>query len=146
MARFIHNRSVYITSHVKRIEKYECPKKVNVWIKRFHLLNADKITWNFPWFPWEEVIYVLIFRPFFLLIGIRGVQPYVPLRVLRQLGRRQIVPITEDMKIFVFEVGPGIPLLEGFVQKIWDGYLVMEFETMVEESDIGEAHLGIGIL
>ncbi|KAH0697920.1 hypothetical protein KY290_015713 [Solanum tuberosum] len=60
----------------------------------------------------------------------RGVQPYVPLWVLRQLGRHQVLPITEDMKDFVFEVGPEDPLPEGLAQKIWDGCLVMGIGTM----------------
>ncbi|KAG5615188.1 hypothetical protein H5410_015012 [Solanum commersonii] len=60
----------------------------------------------------------------------RGVQPYVPLWVLRQLGRRQVLPITEDMKDFVFEVGPEVPLPEGLAQKFWDGCLVMGIGTM----------------
>lgn len=75
-------------------------------------------------------------------MGIRGVQPYVPLWVLRQLGRQQIVLVIENMKDFVPEVAPRIPLFEGLAQKIWDGCLVMGFKTMVEERDKGEAHPG----
>ncbi|KAH0742539.1 hypothetical protein KY290_015737 [Solanum tuberosum] len=73
-------------------------------------------------------------------MAIRGAQPYVPLRVLRQLGRRQILPITEDMKDFVSEVGPEVPLPEGLAQKIWDGCLVMGIGTMVKERHTGETH------
>ncbi|KAH0712535.1 hypothetical protein KY289_008494 [Solanum tuberosum] len=65
-------------------------------------------------------------------MGIRGVQLYVPLRVLRQLGRRQILPITEDMKDFVSEVGPKVPLPKGLAQNIWDGCIVMGIGTMVK--------------
>ena len=72
-------------------------------------------------------------RPFLLLMCIRGVQPYVPLRVLRQLGRRQVLPITEDMKDFVFEVELEVLLPEGLAQKIWDGCLVMGIGMMVKE-------------
>ncbi|KAH0637927.1 hypothetical protein KY289_037842 [Solanum tuberosum] len=74
--------------------------------------------------------------------GVRkgGVQPYVLLRVLRQLGRRQVLPITENMKDFMSEVGPKVPLPEGFAQKIWDGCLVMGIGTMVKERYTGETH------
>jgi len=76
----------------------------------------------------------VICSPFFLLLmGIRGVQPYVPLRVLRQLGRHQVLPIIEDMKDFVSEVEPEVPLPEELAQKIWDGCLVMGIGTMVKE-------------
>ncbi|KAH0637875.1 hypothetical protein KY289_037790 [Solanum tuberosum] len=140
VARFIQDRSDYITSHAKRVEKYRCPEGVNAWVEHFRSLTEDKITWNYPWFPWVEVIHMSSVRPFLLLMGIRGVQPYVPLRVLRQLGRRQILPITEDMKDFVSEVGPKVPLPEGLAQKIWDGCLVMGIGTMVKERHAGETH------
>ncbi|KAH0635852.1 hypothetical protein KY289_035767 [Solanum tuberosum] len=130
VARFIQDRSDYITSHAKRVEKYGCPEGVNTLVEHFRSLMEDKITWNYPWFPWVEVIHMSSVRPFLLLMGIRGVQPYVPLRVLRQLGRRQVLPIIEDMKDFVSEVGPEVPLPEGLAQKNWDGCLVMGIGTM----------------
>ncbi|KAG5631433.1 hypothetical protein H5410_003150 [Solanum commersonii] len=74
--------------------------------------GKDKITWNYPWFPWVEVIHMSSVRPFLLLMGIRGVQPYVLLRVLHQLSRCQVLPITEDMKDFVSKVGSKVPLPE----------------------------------
>ncbi|KAH0696270.1 hypothetical protein KY290_013625 [Solanum tuberosum] len=73
-------------------------------------------------------------------MGIRGVQPYVSLRVLRKLGRHQVLRITEDMKDFVSEVGPEVPLPEGLAQKIWDGCLVMGIGTMVKERHTVETH------
>ncbi|KAH0689561.1 hypothetical protein KY290_017751 [Solanum tuberosum] len=113
-ARFIQDRSDYITSHAKRVEKYKCPEGVNAWVGHFRSLTEDKINWNYPWFPW-------------------GVQPYVPLRVLRQLGRRQVLLITEDMKDFVFEVGPEVPLPKGLAQKIWDGETHPEYFNWLEQ-------------
>ncbi|KAG5592248.1 hypothetical protein H5410_042762 [Solanum commersonii] len=140
VARFIQDRSDYITSHAKRVEKYRCPEGVNAWVEYFRFLTEDKITWNYPWFPWVEIIHMSSVRPFLLLMGIRGVEPYVPLRVLRQLGRRQVLPITEDMKDFVSEVGPKVPLPEGLAQKFWDGCLVMGIGTMVKERHTEETH------
>ncbi|KAH0773912.1 hypothetical protein KY290_011049 [Solanum tuberosum] len=63
----------------------------------------------------------------------RGVQPYVPLRVLRQLGRCQVLPITKDMKDFVSEVGPEVPLPEGLAQKIWDGETHPEYSNWLKQ-------------
>ncbi|KAH0700844.1 hypothetical protein KY290_015716 [Solanum tuberosum] len=140
VARFIQDQSDYITSHAKRVETYRCPEGVNAWVEHFRSLTEDKITWNYPWFPWVEVIHMSSVRPFLLLMGIRGVQPYVPLRVLRQLGRHQVLPIIEDMKDFVSEVEPEVPLPEELAQKIWDGCLVMGIGTMVKERHTGETH------
>ncbi|KAH0674519.1 hypothetical protein KY290_024821 [Solanum tuberosum] len=140
VARFIQDRSDYITSHAKRVEKYKCPEGVNAWVEHFRSLTEDKITWNYPWFPWVEVIHMSSICPLLLLIGIRGVQPYVSLWALRHLGRRQVLPITEDMKDFTSEVGPEVPLPKGLAQKNWDGCLVMRIRTMVKERHTGETH------
>ena len=42
------------------------------------------------------------FRSFIVQMGLRGVQPYMPLRVMRQLGRRQCIPPDEDMREFMY--------------------------------------------
>ena len=55
-------------------------------------LTASDITWNYHWFPESEVIVMSSYHPFFVLTALRGFQPYIPLRVLRQLGQRQILP------------------------------------------------------
>ncbi|KAK4716413.1 hypothetical protein R3W88_014751 [Solanum pinnatisectum] len=59
VARFTQDRTDYIISHTKRVEKYRCPYGVNAWVECCRLLTEDKITWNYPWFPWEEVIHML---------------------------------------------------------------------------------------
>ncbi|KAG5590024.1 hypothetical protein H5410_040538 [Solanum commersonii] len=109
VARFIQDQSDYIMSHAKRVEKYRCLERVNAWVECFRSPMEDKITWNYPW----------------------GVQPYIPLRVLRQLGRRQILPITDDMKDFMSKVRPEVPLPEGLAKKIWEWFIVMGIGTMV---------------
>ncbi|KAG5611155.1 hypothetical protein H5410_022436 [Solanum commersonii] len=57
VARFIESRSYYITSHAKGWRNTCCRKG------SMHGLNissslGDKITWNYPWFPWVEVIHI----------------------------------------------------------------------------------------
>ena len=116
IARFNPERFNRIKDYEERLEKYKCPEGVRDWNTFFRSLTADKITWNLPWFPWRQVIHSSVIRPFLLLMGIRGVQPYVPLRVLRQLGRHQIISITKNMTEFVFEVRPEIPLSEELAQ------------------------------
>ncbi|KAH0715176.1 hypothetical protein KY284_008081 [Solanum tuberosum] len=44
VARLIQDRSDYITSHAKRVEKYRCPEGVNAWVECFCSLMEDKIT------------------------------------------------------------------------------------------------------
>ena len=70
-------------------------------------------------------------------MDIRGVQPYVPLQVLRHLGRRQVILITKNMAEFIFEVRPEIPLPEDLAQQIWEGFRIMGIKTMVIEREKG---------
>ena len=142
VARFVPKQNDHITDYEKRMKGYKCPEGVSAWDKCFRSLIADKVTWNLPWFPWRQVIHRSTSRLFLLLMGIRGIQPYVPLRVQRQLGRRQIIPVTKDMIRFMFEVRPEIPLPEGLAQQIWDGCRLMGNETMVVEREDGEVHPG----
>ncbi|KAK4724013.1 hypothetical protein R3W88_026792 [Solanum pinnatisectum] len=65
VARFIQDRSDYITSHAKRVAKYRCSEGLNAWVEHFRSQTEDKITWNYPWFPWEEIIHMSSDRPFF---------------------------------------------------------------------------------
>ena len=61
------------------------------------------------------------YRPFFVLTGLRGFQPYIPLRVLCQLGQKEILPNAEDTQNFVWEVAFEDRDRESEAQKIWGG-------------------------
>ena len=56
-------------------------------------------------------------------MGLRGVQPYMPLRVMRQLEKRQFLPPNKDKGEFMYEFHPEIPLRKSEIFKIWgDAY------------------------
>ncbi|KAG5581715.1 hypothetical protein H5410_052342 [Solanum commersonii] len=95
------------------------PRCVKAWRHYLLKLTASDITWNYHWFPLSEVIIMSSYRPFFVLTGLRGFQPYIPLRVLRQLGQRQILPKAEDTQSFVWEVASEDRNREAEAQKIW---------------------------
>ena len=65
------------------------------------------------------------FRSFIVLMGLRGVKPYMPLRVMRQLGRRQFIP-------------PKIPLRQLEIFKIWGGCILSSPHDMVKDRTRGE--------
>ncbi|KAK4723222.1 hypothetical protein R3W88_013455 [Solanum pinnatisectum] len=96
----------YIFSHPDRMKELvgKFPKGVKAWRHYLLKLTASDITWNYHWFPASKVILMSSYRTFFVLTGLRGFQPYIPLRVLRQLGQRQILPKAEDTQSFVWEV------------------------------------------
>ena len=77
------------------------PKRVKAWRHYLLKLTTSKITLNYHWFPASEVIVTSSYRLFFVLTDLRVFQPYIPLRFLRQLGQKQILPKVEDTQNFV---------------------------------------------
>lgn len=73
-----------------------------------------------------------------VLIGLDGVQPYAPLRVMRQFARLQEVPPTRDMSKFCYDFGKDQPHDEEEIMKIWYASKVSELNEMVEDRDRGE--------
>ena len=61
---------------------------------------------------------------FFVLIGIRGVQPYALLRVMRQLARVQEIPPNDDMSRFAHDTPPGFAFNSDDIMKIWYGSIL----------------------
>ncbi|XP_009600317.1 uncharacterized protein [Nicotiana tomentosiformis] len=84
-----------------RVTGFEMPEGVKDWISRLRFITADKIEWTLGWLPIDEIVYMPVTGPYFLLMGLRSIQPYAPYRVLRQLGRCQTVPRDEDLSTYV---------------------------------------------
>nr|XP_016494407.1 PREDICTED: uncharacterized protein LOC107813641 [Nicotiana tabacum] len=114
------------------------PKGVEAWRGHLQKLTATEITRNYHWFSPKEVIYKSCHHSFLILMGLRGFQPYVPMRALRQLGRKQVVPTVELMQRFTWEVISEDLVREAYAQQVWDKIKVLESHTMVEDQDRGE--------
>jgi len=68
------------------------PKDAIRWVQFFNKLIDEQVQWMFEWFPTDEFIIRSRDVPYLMLIGLRGIFPYAPFRVMRQAGRRQVVP------------------------------------------------------
>ena len=75
------------------------------------MITSDEIVWNYYWFPDKYIICVSSGILFLVLIGRRGVQPYAPLRVIRQLAKVQEIPPNNDMSRFAYDTPPGFFLI-----------------------------------
>jgi len=102
------------------------------------VITSDEIVWNYYWFPAKDVICMSTGISFLVLIGLRGVQPYAPLRVMRQLARVQEIPPNDDMSRFVFDTPPGFAFDSTDILKIWFGSIISELSEMVVEQDKGK--------
>nr|XP_016463659.1 PREDICTED: uncharacterized protein LOC107786658 [Nicotiana tabacum] len=131
----------YIGCHPDRAASCNLPEGVRAWRTLFGSLSADKITWNYYWFPSSRVMHMSTYRPFFILMGFRGFQPYAPLSVIRQLGRGQKRPPIEDMRPFMWEFKGEEPPRESYAQKIWFGSRFSDLDEMVADHERGEVSL-----
>ncbi|XP_070022166.1 uncharacterized protein [Nicotiana sylvestris] len=79
---------------------------------------------------------------YLLLLGLRSVQPYAPQRVLRQLGRYQVVPDDKDLSMQVIELHPEATLPEALIQQMWNGCRYLKDDTQVPDPAKGEINPG----
>ncbi|KAH0655573.1 hypothetical protein KY285_030455 [Solanum tuberosum] len=78
-------------------------------VDNFLELESYRIQWKLHWLSTPLAIVRGDDRYFIELIGLKGVQPYTPLRVLRQFGRTQVIPLRSDMEHCKYEFGLDKP-------------------------------------
>ncbi|XP_075089910.1 uncharacterized protein LOC142171452 [Nicotiana tabacum] len=129
---------IHTYDHQKRIDECDLPEGIDAWKELLLTLSAKLITWNYNWFSSKEVICESAYHSYLVLIGLDGIQPYAPLRVMRQFARLQKVPPTRDMSKFCYDFGKDQPHDEEEIIKIWYASKVSELNEMVEDRDRGE--------
>ncbi|XP_075093114.1 uncharacterized protein LOC142172928 isoform X1 [Nicotiana tabacum] len=125
-----------------RIKGVSLPEGVTAWTSFFRTLTANQIQWTLGWFPVEEILYMPATRPHFLLMGLKSIQSYAPYRVLRQLGRYQVVPKDEDLSTQVVEISPDGRFPEKEVRQIWSECQHLTANTCVLDTAKGEVSPG----
>ncbi|KAH0712128.1 hypothetical protein KY289_008087 [Solanum tuberosum] len=128
----------YVSSHKEREEKIDFPKGILACEEKLLVITSDEIVWNYYWFPAKDVICMSTSISLLVLIGLRCVQPYAPLRVMRQLARVQEIQPNDYMSRFVFETPPGFSFNSDDILKIWYGRIISEQSEMVVEQDKGK--------
>ncbi|XP_016502982.1 uncharacterized protein LOC107821094 [Nicotiana tabacum] len=121
------------------------PEGVRNWITRLRSLTADQIEWILGWLPVDEIVHMPATGPYFLLMGLRSIQPYAPYRILRQLGRCQIVPKDEDLITYVVEICSDAQFSEDVVRQIWSECWYLGSNTRVHDLSKGEVEPGYAI-
>ncbi|XP_060215660.1 uncharacterized protein LOC132642536 [Lycium barbarum] len=77
------------------------------WAHIFSRIREEHIKWRVPDFYSKSIFVNSCRRPYLPLMGIRGIRPYTPLRVLRQFDMRQVIPNVGDMGEFVRDYEEG---------------------------------------
>ncbi|KAK4369796.1 hypothetical protein RND71_009271 [Anisodus tanguticus] len=66
----------------------------------WHPALRERIQWKYPLLSNAKKAYIRCKRLYYIeLLGLKGLQPYATLRVLRQLGQEQIIPLRANMRI-----------------------------------------------
>ncbi|XP_075109335.1 uncharacterized protein LOC142181084 [Nicotiana tabacum] len=125
-----------------RVDGFSQPEEVTKWISHLRSITADQIEWMFGWLPIDEIVYMPATGPHFLLMGLKSIQPFAPYRVLRQLGRCQIVPKDEDLSAQVVKIGPDGQFHEAAVRHIGSEYQYLTANTCVRDLSKGEVSSG----
>lgn len=109
----------HVPGAILTAKSFEKPKCVKEWVEFLSHLNDDSMQWMFSWFPSEVLVFRTKIVPFLVLIGLRGLQPYAPLRVLRQSGRKQNIPLVADMSHYCVDYKEGkIPFAKEVI-RMW---------------------------
>ncbi|KAH0636000.1 hypothetical protein KY290_036400 [Solanum tuberosum] len=140
--RFTPDWCNYVSSHKERKTKINFPKGIIACEEKLSVITSDEIVWNYYWFPAKDVICMSSGISFLVLIGFRGVQPYAPLRVMRQLTRVQEIPPNDDISRFVIDTPPGFAFDNTDILKIWFESIISELSEMVVEQDKRKVVLG----
>ncbi|KAH0716722.1 hypothetical protein KY290_012990 [Solanum tuberosum] len=80
--------------------------------------SAINIQWKYYWSKPRRVIIRGNELYFIELIGLNGMQPYAPLRVLRQFGQIQMIPLRSHMGQYGYDFGPEIPQVGTILRKV----------------------------
>ena len=86
--------------------------------KKLSVITSDETVWNYYWFPAKDISCMSSGISFLVLIGLRGVQPYAPLWVMRQLARVQEISHNDDMSRFAYDTPPGFAFSSEEIMKI----------------------------
>ncbi|KAH0738533.1 hypothetical protein KY290_037238 [Solanum tuberosum] len=87
-------------------------------------LESYRIQWKLHWLSTPHAIVRGDDRYIIELIGLKGVQPYTPLRVLRQFGRTQVIPLRSNMEHCKYEFGLDKPQVHIILRR-WERVLTI---------------------
>ncbi|XP_019241362.1 PREDICTED: uncharacterized protein LOC109221342 [Nicotiana attenuata] len=121
-----------------RMSRFKLPEGFGDWVSRLRSITARQIEWTLGWLPVEEIVYMPATGPYFLLMGLRGIQPYAPYWVMRQLGRCQVMHPDEYLSVYAVEVSSDGQFHEETVRSIWNECQYLTATTRVRDLSRGE--------
>lgn len=111
-------------------DRFVKPANAEGWVRPFSYLTNKQVHWMFELFPSKEFIIRSKTTTHLVLIGLQGLYPYALMRVMRQVGRKQVIPQVSNMTQYKEDFkGDVIPFKFG-AQHMWNQKLIVNGETI----------------
>ena len=97
------------------------------WYEYLTSCTSDKIQWKYPLLSHSPAC-IKCKRSYNIeLIGLKGLQPYAPVRVLQQFGRAQVIPLRANMSVSEVSFGQNFKVLRAReILHEWNNILTMD--------------------
>ncbi|XP_027768841.1 uncharacterized protein LOC107009842 [Solanum pennellii] len=128
----------HIDSFFYRTKMFVSPVGTDDWYEYLTSCTSDQIQWKYPLLS-HSPPYIRCKRSYYIeLIGLKGLQPYAPVRVLQQFGRGQVIPLRANMSVSEVSFGPNFEVLrDREIHHEWNNILTMDI-GMGPEREIPE--------
>ncbi|TMW84990.1 hypothetical protein EJD97_024004 [Solanum chilense] len=97
------------------------------WFTYLKERSAVEIQWKYYWLKPRRAIIRGNELYFIELIGLNGVQPYAPLRVLRQFGQIQMIPLRSHMSHYGYDFGSELPQVNTILRR-WKNVITIDVQ------------------
>ncbi|KAH0655787.1 hypothetical protein KY285_030669 [Solanum tuberosum] len=117
----------HINSFYDRMKEFVYPVGTDDWYEFLAHRTSDQIQWKYPLLP-RSPAYIRCRGFYYIeLIGLKGLQPYAPVRVLQQFGQAQIIPLRANMRNSEISFGPNleVPRAKEILHE-WDNILTID--------------------
>jgi len=111
-------------------DRFAKPGNAVSWVRFFSNLTDEQVHWMFEWFPSSEFIIRSKGTTHLVLIGLRGIYPYAPIRVMRQAGRKQVIPRVSNMVQYKADFKGDVIPFKFEAQHMWNQKIIVEGETI----------------
>lgn len=115
-----------IFTNSRRMVRFISPVGMEDWYTYMKNLTGYQIEWRYSWLTASTALIRSCELYYIELIGLKGLQPYAPIRVLRQFGRNQVIPLRGHMDRSEFEFGTILEIhrVAEILQR-WENFLTI---------------------
>ena len=116
-----------IINHHLRMKYFISPVGTEDWFTYLKERSSVEIQWKYYLLKPQRAIIRRNELYIIELIGLNGVQPYAPLRVLRQFGQIQMIPLRSHMSHYGYDFGSELPQVNTILRR-WKNVITIDVQ------------------